>query len=143
MKGTYYILLALIISCSFPKDTKNSFSNARESGLLVGVVNNPPYTTYANSATGGTEVTIIQEFADKEGLPVHYTRGTESLLVKKLENHELHLVIGGFDKNTVWKDKAGISTTYNDKNVILVAPGENQLLYRLEAVLLKHKQNGN
>jgi membrane-bound lytic murein transglycosylase MltF len=143
MKLLYFLLPLIFISCSFPKDSKDSYAKAKQEGLRVGIVNNPPFTTYHEGIASGSEVEILEEFAEKEGLKVHYVYGSESTLIKQLEDYDLHLIIGGFDKKTEWKKKAGLTTRYNDKNVFLIAKGENELLYRLETVLLKHKNHGS
>lgn len=137
------IFMFILTSCSFPKDSNDSLTKAKQHGLQVGIVHNPPFTIYTDGKASGTEVGLIEKFAAKEGLNVDYTYGSESILVKKMEDYKLHLILGGFEKETVWAQKAGITTRYNDKNVLLIARGENELLYKLEAVLLKEKQNGN
>lgn len=136
-------LLPLLAGCSFPKDPEDSLQKAREHGLEVGIVHHPPFTMYENGKASGIEVEILEDFAQKEGLKINYTYGTETTLVKQLEEYRLHLIIGGFEKKTVWKDKAGLTTKYNDKNCMFIAKGENALLYRLESHLLKHMKNGN
>ena len=143
MKQLLYLLLAVLASCSFPKDSKDSLEEARRHGLKVGIVHNPPFTVYENNKASGIEVNLIEKFAKKEGLTVQYRYGSESTLIKELEDYKLHLIIGGFEKKTVWKNKAGLTTRYNDKNVLLIAKGENDLLYRLETILLNHKENGS
>jgi polar amino acid transport system substrate-binding protein len=143
MKLLYLFISLVFISCSFPKDPKDSYAKAKQESLKVGIVNNPPYTTYHEGIASGTEVELIEKFAEKEGLKVEYRDGSESALIKKLENYEIHLLIGGFDKKTEWKKKAGLTSKYNDKNVFLIAKGENELLYRLETVLLKEKNHGS
>ena len=139
MKKLLLLVLICLVSCSPPHDSKNSYANAKQSGLKVGIVNNPPFTVYKNGKASGTEVAIIENFSKKEGLRIQYIDGSESTLIKQLENYEIHLVIGGFDKKTVWKKKAGMTTKYNGKNVFLITKGENRLLYKLEEELLKQK----
>lgn len=139
----FAFIIVLLTACSFPKDPENSLQEARQQGLRVGIVNNPPYTTCQDGSAGGTEAGIINRFAQSENLKVTYVYGTESVLMPQLEKYNLHLIIGGFNKKTVWKDKAGLTTTYNGNNCFLIAKGENDLLYRLESYLLKQKQYGN
>ncbi len=144
MKRLSLIVLIFLVGCSFPKDPEDSFKKAQQEGLRVGIVDHPPYTTFEEGKAGGTEAAMIAGFAKQEGLKVQYFYGTESQLIKLLEKYKLHLLIGGFEKKTVWKDKAGQTTKYNDKNCFFVAKGENELLYRLEAYLLKYKdQHGS
>lgn len=117
--------------------------DAKQHGLRVGIVNNPPYTVYNAGKASGTEVKILESFANSEGLKTEYIYGSETTLMKQLENYEIDLFIGGFNKKTVWKNKAGLTIRYNGENVFLIAKGENELLYRLESALLKHKNNGS
>lgn len=140
MKAFYILCLFSLVSCSPPEDSKDSYADAMQHGLKVGLVNNPPFTVYNEGNATGTEVKIIKDFARKESMDVKFIHGSESTLIKQLENYEIHLLIGGFDKKTVWKKKAGLTTRYNGKNVFLIAKGENKLLYRLEEALLKQKQ---
>lgn len=141
MKRCLVLLCMVAAACSFPKDPEGSLARARQSALRVGIVHNPPYTFFADGKPGGSEVAIMESFARAEGLKTQYTYGTESVLVKELESYKLDVIIGGFTKKTVWKDKAGLTTAYNhNNNCMLVAKGENELLYHLETYLLKHKQ---
>lgn len=143
MKLLYLLFSIVLTACSFPKDSKDSLEKAHQDKLEVGIVNNPPFSIYKNETASGTEVEMIEKFAAKEGLKVHYRYGSESTLIKQLEEYKLHIIIGGFEKNTVWQDKAGLTVKYNDRNVFLIAKGENELLYKLESILLNHKQNGS
>lgn len=129
----FLILLALIISCdNYPKDTKHSFKEAKAKGLKVGVVENPPYVVVQNDSISGIEIRLIEEFAEKHNLNIRYIRDTETHLIKQLENHELHIVAGGFNRKTVWSSKAGRTASYDQKHVLLISKGENRLLYKLE-----------
>jgi membrane-bound lytic murein transglycosylase MltF len=142
MKTFFFVLsLFCFASCSFPKDPENSYATAKSSGLKVGYVHHPPFSFKVSGEPAGSEVEMINEFADEQGFEVHYVYGTESELIKKMENYNLHIMVGGFKKNTMWKERAGLSTTYTDNdNCILVARGENKLLYELETYLLNYKE---
>jgi hypothetical protein len=53
------ILIFLInTGCSFPKDPKESFEQALQDSLKVGIVDNPPYTFKENGDFEGSEVEI-------------------------------------------------------------------------------------
>ena len=72
-----------------------------------------------------------------------WTRGSETVLVQSLDKHELDLVIGGFDRKTVWKATAGVSQPYardfeGKSHVVLAAPGENRFILELDRFLTEH-----
>lgn len=129
----FLILLVIAVSCNdYPRDTKNSFEEAKAKGLKVGMVENPPFIEFQNNSISGIEIRIIEEFAEKHNLNIRYIRGTETELINQLENYELHILAGGFDRKTVWSAKAGRTASYDQKHVLLIPKGENRLLHKLE-----------
>lgn len=135
MKYLFVLITIFFLGCDFPKDPEHSFEEARDGYLKVGTALNPPFTDNTNGTVSGTEIDILEEFARQHNLQIQYTIDSESNLIKKLENYEIHLIAGGFDKKTIWKKKAGLSAPYNKKNVFLVAKGENKLLQNLESFI--------
>jgi hypothetical protein len=139
MKKLLLPFLFLAFACNdFPRDPGHSFEEAKNSGLQVGVAINPPFTEYDEGNFSGSEIEIVEAFAEEKNLDVQYTMASESELIKMLEKHEMHLLIGGFDKKTLWNKKTGLSIAYDKKHVILVAKGENKLLFELEGFLFKY-----
>lgn len=124
-------------SCNLPKDQKESLQEAKEKGLLVGVVENPPYVRTNNEKFEGKEVEILKNFAAVQGLDVKFVEDNESELLEKLEKYELHVVIGGFEKKTIWKRKSTPTVSYDGKHVFLVPNGENRLLKKIETYIFK------
>lgn len=135
MKHLFLLITFFILGCDYPKDPEHSFKEARDKYLKVGVALNPPFTDNTNDTLTGTEIDLLEEFARQHNLQIQYTIDTESNLIKKLEEYEIHIIAGGFDKKTIWKKKAGLSAPYNKKNVFLVARGENKLLQNLESFI--------
>ena len=58
--------------------------------------------------------------------------GNETDLVHKLEVYKLDMVIGGFEKKSVWKKKVAVTKPYDSNHVFFVPKGENRLLYEVE-----------
>jgi len=136
------VFLFLIFACNdFPRDAADSFEKAKNSGLQVGVSIHPPFTELENGNFSGSEIELIKQFAHENNLKVNFVSASESQLIEKLEKHELHLLIGGFDKKTLWSKKTGLSKPYDKKHVILIAKGENHLLFALEGFLFKSKKS--
>lgn len=140
MKYLFLWITISFLGCDYPKDPEHSFEEARDEHLKVGVAINPPYTNNINDTLTGTEINLLEEFARQHNLQIQYTIDSESNLIKKLENYEIHLIAGGFDKKTIWKKKAGLSAPYNKKEVFLVARGENKLLQNLETFIFSKTQ---
>ena len=132
MKIIPLLLLLISSGCDFPKDAEDSWENATNNYLKVGVSVNPPYTISEKDSISGIEIDLLQNFADKKNLEIRFIEGSESELIKKLENYQLHVLAGGFEKKTLWKDKAGTTVPYDNKHVLLITKGENKLLQQLE-----------
>jgi len=138
----YFIgALLLFASCNLPKDPNSSWQKAQKEGLKVGVVDNPPFTNTASDSFSGNEIEIINKFASSNKIEVSFLKGNESDLIEKLEKFELDMVIGGFNKKTVWSKKAGLSRPYDKEHVFLVPKGENKLLVKLEEYIHKNLEN--
>lgn len=133
----FLFLLLFFTRCDFPQDPKHSFEEAKQSGLKVGVAVNPPFTVFENGTFKGSEIKIVEGFAKAKDIEISYVTATESELIESLEKYELHLVIGGFEKKTVWNKKSGLSVPYDGKHVFLVGKGENKLLFELENFLFE------
>jgi membrane-bound lytic murein transglycosylase MltF len=134
--GALALILGICNSCNLPKDPKGSWTKIKARGnLQIGIVENLPFTFIKDSQAQGSEARLIENFGNQYNLNFSYQSGSESELIKKLENYELDILLGGFDKNTIWKKKAGLSLPYDEKHVILVPKGENRLLYQLEKYL--------
>jgi polar amino acid transport system substrate-binding protein len=135
------LLLALLPACGLPRDpekTSNRIASTHE--LRVGISDSPPWTLARGEPPGGVEPDLVRGFARQMGAQVLWRRGSESSLVHSLEEHELDLVTGGFDKKTQWSSKAGVSQPFakdadGKQHVILVAPGENGLVLALDRFL--------
>lgn len=132
-------VLFSLICCIYPQDPENSYEEAQTGALLVGAVENAPYVEYVGNSYSGSEVEIIRDFAEQNNLEIEFLSGSESELVKKLEKFKIHVVIGGFTKNTIWKKKAGFTVPYDEENHIFLIPkGENRLLENLEMFIFKN-----
>lgn len=139
MKYTYLVLLLFLAGCDYPRDVKHSFTNAQKDHLRVGVIHHPPFVLVENDSMYGVEIDLIKKIAKAHHLQVQFYPDNETNALKKLENFELDVVAGGFKKNTVWRKKAGVTTTYDQHHVLLVPKGENKLVYKIEEQLLKNK----
>ncbi len=76
--------------------------------------------------------------------------GSERELADGLEHGELDIAIGGFADDTPWVSQAGVTRPYGEsldkhgktiKHVMLVPPGENSFLLKLDSFLLTLKES--
>ena len=138
------ILLCLVsASCAVPRDPEHSSERiASTHELRVGVSDNPPWTNASHAEPTGVEPNLVRRFASSVGAQVAWTRGSESTLVESLKDHELDLVIGGFDAKTQWSSTVGSTQPFakdadGKKHIFLAAPGENRFILSLDRFLTK------
>lgn len=142
MRKIVFILVAIsLLSCIYPKDPEHSYEEAKRDGLLVGAVENPPFVVYEDDSYSGNEIEKLRRFADENDMNIRFLEGTESELVEKLEQFEIHVVAGGFKKSSIWNKKAGFTVPYDqDDHVFLIPKGENRLLQNLEDFIFENKK---
>ena len=135
------VLSVLTFACDLPRDPdKTSERIASTHQLRVGVTDNPPWTDASHGEPTGAEPDLVRRYAASTGAKVAWTKGSESKLVKSLEDHQLDLVIGGFDAKTQWSSKTGATQPYlkdaeGKKHIFLAAPGENRFILSLDRFL--------
>jgi membrane-bound lytic murein transglycosylase MltF len=105
--------------------------------LRVGVSENQPWVVLKGGEPAGVEPALIRDFAASQGVRVEWVRNGESPLFKALENHDLDIVAAGLLASTPWKSALALSQPYagsmkTEQHVLATAPGENQLLLRLD-----------
>ena len=133
-------------SLSIPSDPDGTLERVTGGELRVGVSPSPPWTeTDGPGDPEGTEVDLVEEFADGLGARVVWTEGGEADLVSALERGELDLVIAGFTDTTPWTSIGSMTQPYAEstneegktaKHVMLAPMGENAFLVELERFLL-------
>lgn len=130
---------------SFPRDPENTLTKIENDIMKVGITHHPPFTIVeSDTSFSGSEVTLVRLFAGGLNSEIEWTHLTEGELFKKLENHEIHLVIGGISQKSPWKKHAGFTVPYfksgEEKYIMAVPPGENALLTKLDSFLIYHKK---
>ena len=123
-------------SCEhYPKDPQNSLSQIEGGEIHVGLIHNPPFVNYNSDDTSGIEVNLVKEFAARHQAEILWIPGSEGNLMEKIQNFEIHLVIGGLKQSTPYRTRIGITRPYHRELVMAVPQGENRLLIELEYFL--------
>ena len=139
--------LALTVGCgvSIPADPDDTLARVTGSKIRVGVSPNPPWTELGEDAPHGTEVDLVNAFAQTLDAEVEWVVGGEETMIAALEHGELHLVIGGLTAETPWVEQVAITKPYAETRdaqgerqelVMAAPPGENAYLLTLEKFLL-------
>ena len=134
---------------TIPTDPDGTLDRVSGGTLRVGVSPNPPWTDLPNGPEAdpsGTEVALVEDFAESLTADVTWVPGGEEDLIGQLERGELDLVIGGLTAKSPWADKAALTYRYaettgpqGEKELrVMAAPmGENAFLVELEHFLLE------
>ncbi|HEX6983373.1 MAG TPA: transporter substrate-binding domain-containing protein [Balneolaceae bacterium] len=146
----FFIQLSLILSIAFltacgryPQDARGTLEEALNDTLKVGVAIHEGWVMIQNDEPKGREVLLTKAFAKELNATIEWFVADESELVPLLEKGEIHMLIGGFTKNSPWKKHVGFTNPYikvdNKQHVIAIPPGENAFLMRLEQFLNEYQ----
>lgn len=140
------LALLLLAGCgTIPRDPDGTLERIHHTGeLVVGVSPSPPWTIIDGDAISGTEVDLVQGFADRLGVRLRLEPGGEQHLVEELDEGRLHIVIGGIRDDSPWTSMAAPTRAYTIvedatgnqyKHIMLTPMGENRFLSELELFL--------
>ncbi len=133
--------LLLVSACSsIPADAGDTLEGARGAELRVGAAEHAPFVEVSGNQPTGSEVELIQSYAEHLDASIVWETGSETVLVGMLADGELDVVIGGFDDHSVWSTEVAMTRPYAQdgvKRVLMVEAGENALLVDLEVFLME------
>lgn len=140
------LALLLLAGCAtIPRDPDGTWERIHSTGeLVVGVSPSPPWTIIDGDEISGTEVDLVQGFADQLGVRLRLEPGGEQHLVEELDEGRLHIVIGGIRDDSPWTSIAAPTRAYTViedatgnqyKHIMLTPMGENRFLSELELFL--------
>jgi len=140
--------VALITACiSFlsacgviPADSIGTFDRSRGGELIVGISEHEPWAeASANGEYTGSEVELIEGFADSIDADVKWYSAPESVLAGKIKEDQLDIVIGGLTSTSPWSTHMALTRPYTkvdgESMVMGTRLGENALLVALERYL--------
>lgn len=139
----------LLAACqgSFPADAQGTLEEVRGGVLRVGISENPPWTVVdPDGSVRGTEVDLIQEYAQTLDAEVEWLPGGESAVAAAMRDGRVDLAVGGFPDDAPWTAQIAFTRPYRSatgpddaevQRVMGVRPGENALLVDLESFLAR------
>lgn len=137
-----------------PSDPDGTLERVENGKITIGAVHNPPRvdasgtTASSTEAPTGIEPELATGFAESLDAEITWVVDSEADIVKGLEAGTIDLAIAGFQDNTPWTSKAGMTRACLEgtdefgsdvKYVFLVPLGENAFLAELEAYLCDPK----
>lgn len=141
------VLVALgVTGCGthFPADPDGTLDRVSGGVLRVGVSPHEPFTTVSSADPSGSEVALVEAYAESIAAQVVWRTGGEEQLVTQLQHGRLDVVIGGLTDKTPWRDQAGLTRPYTEsvdefgqtRQHVMAAPrGENAFLLSLDTFL--------
>lgn len=101
-----------IAGCQYPKDMNDSLTTIRGGVLHVGVTENPPWVMKRGDEAYGVEPELIRGIAEQLNAEVRWHWGTESQLVRALEQFQVRLVAGGLTQSTPLSKHAALTNAF-------------------------------
>lgn len=133
-----------------PADPEGTLDRVRGDVLRVGATERRPFVELDGvGEPTGSEVGLVQAFAERLDADIAWETGSEAELADALEQGELDLVIGGFLDDTPWSEFGAATRPYLEapaadgtveKHIMLAPLGENAFLVELETFL--HEETG-
>lgn len=137
------LLGALVGGCGWPRDPEGASARIEGKVLRAGAAENPPWVRFRGEAVEGLEADLVREAAAEMHARVVWIRGPESQLMKDLKDQRLDLVAAGVDEQNPWVKELGATQPYvtvaDEKHVLVVPPGENGWLLRLDRFLQERR----
>lgn len=106
LRFKWLFVFLLIFSCeNYPHDLRNTLNEVRNNKLVVGVTEHPPYVEVRNGEVTGKEIDLINGFARQLNAEVEWITAPAEIVLLLLENGEIDIAAGGFNKDIVWKKR--------------------------------------
>jgi polar amino acid transport system substrate-binding protein len=139
------LVACISLGCDYPRDASETSRRVQQGVIRAGVIGNPPWVNLGTNTPSGIEPQLLQILAESLSAKIEWTIGSETMLIKRLEQRQLDVVIGGLDKDTPWSGRIGISQWYllaidpvtskKSKHVWAVMPGESRWLLEIDRFL--------
>src|SRR5699024_10208614 len=81
---------------------------------------------------------LVETFGQQHDAHITWVWGSEESLIKRLQHHQLDLIVGGFTSETPWSDRVAVTRGYPEipssdgRDIVMLVPmGENRMLFEL------------
>lgn len=136
--ATVIVMAALLLmpSCSdYPRDVEKTLDTLQSGVLRVGVVENPPWVIRGSSGPEGLEPEILRNLAARLNAEVQWYWGSTAVMIQALEQHQVHVVIGGLTSGPrLPKTVAVTKPYYTTRYTVGFPPSRNAMPASLEGL---------
>jgi ABC-type amino acid transport substrate-binding protein len=148
--------LLVLLACGLPRDPEGTLERVRGGELRAGAVVNPPFVVLEGGRISGTDVRLVESFAEALGARVTWAIAPGEDLVAALEEFRVDVVAGGLTRDDPRLAKLGTTRPYvpeapparpvllenppAKEYVLAVPPGENRFLLTLDRHLHEQQQ---
>jgi polar amino acid transport system substrate-binding protein len=112
------------VACDLPRDPEGTLERVSGGTMRVGITDSDPWAIYEGGEASGTEVRILEGFAEEIDAEIEWHAGTEEDLMTALEQRELDVVIGGLTSTNPWSAKVSMTHPYLTTSVVIAVRDE-------------------
>ena len=138
------LLLLSTTGClkQIPADPNQTFQRVQGHELRVGVTYEDELIEGEEHDASGPLAELVETFGQQHDAHITWVWGSEESLIKRLQHHQLDLIVGGFTSETPWSDRVAVTRGYPEipssdgRDIVMLVPmGENRMLFELETFL--------
>jgi polar amino acid transport system substrate-binding protein len=117
------VAILLLAGCQYPRDPDGTLDRVRGGVMRVGAVEADPWVLIeGEQPSGGAEVELVREFAERLDSRVEWVLGSEEELVGAAKEGQVDLLIGGITNKSRWKKDVAFTRPYAETRTVVGAP---------------------
>jgi polar amino acid transport system substrate-binding protein len=118
-----FLVAVLVVGCQYPRDPDGTLNRVQGGAMRVGVVEADPWVVIeGDQPTGGAEVELVREFAERLDAQIDWVQGSEEELVDAAKEGQVDLLIGGITNKSRWKKDVAFTRPYVQTQTVVGAP---------------------
>jgi polar amino acid transport system substrate-binding protein len=118
-----FLVAVLVVGCQYPRDPDGTLNRVQGGVMRVGVVEADPWVVIeGDQPTGGAEVELVREFAERLDAQIDWVQGSEEELVDAAKEGQVDLLIGGITNKSRWKKDVAFTRPYVQTQTVVGAP---------------------
>lgn len=134
-------MVFLLAGCNMPLDPNGTLDRVVDDTMRVGFSEYPPWVVRTQGAQpAGVEAELVSRFAEKIGAEIEWEWGGIEDNLKKLEQFELDLVVGGLTEKTPWMTRIGLTKPYHVSYYRIGVPPDRSLTTSFDGIPVGYKK---
>jgi polar amino acid transport system substrate-binding protein len=117
------LVAVLAAGCQYPRDPDGTLNRVQGGVMRVGAVEADPWVVLeGDHPTGGAEVELVRQFAERLDAQIDWVQGSEEELVDAAKEGQVDLLIGGITNKSRWKQDVAFTRPYVQTRTVVGAP---------------------